>query len=368
MSFSLSIDKKSPIPVGKQLKTAILTYIRQASLPDGTALPSVQRIAEAAQVSLRTADLALQELVADGYCFRRPKRGTFVGARAVSQVKSLFGLWEAYSPDDHIIDLTYLLIQRSITELLTKSETETHMLLREPAKDIPFYTGISSFDFKGMLVYDNKLFHPMLELAARFPKQKFVFLNYQMEGLEQTPDNVRAVINDDFGGAYALLERYVAQGVRRLAVAAWPLSPSNRTYKERLRGCQQAAADYGVQFSLDKDLIQCDTIQQGNLQTKLRNSYLAAKRYLQSGRRPQLIIALNDTIALAFQQCVEEEGLAGQIQIAGYDCILSELVRLHGIPSMRIQYPQMCQCGLNLLTQDFQDAPKVTLIPPVFQS
>ncbi|MBP1582515.1 MAG: GntR family transcriptional regulator, partial [Victivallales bacterium] len=89
--------------MGKQLKTAILTYIRQASLPDGTALPSVQRIAEAAQVSLRTADLALQELVADGYCFRRPKRGTFFGARAASQVKSLFGLWEAHSPDDHII-------------------------------------------------------------------------------------------------------------------------------------------------------------------------------------------------------------------------------------------------------------------------
>ncbi|MBQ6471974.1 MAG: substrate-binding domain-containing protein [Victivallales bacterium] len=368
MSLAISIDRRLPIPVGKQLKTAILAYIRQTGLPDGAALPSVQRIAEAAGVSLRTADLALQELVSDGYCFRRPKRGTFVGARSVSQVKSLCGLWEEYSPEDSNIDLTGLSIQRGLTYQMRHSETETYMRMLDPAKDIPFYAGIPSFDFRGMLVYGNRLFLPMLELAKRFPQHRFVFLNNQMAELNHTPDNVRAVVNDDEGGAYALLERYIARGVRSVAVATWPLKPSDLTYEIRIQGFQKAASEYGLEFSQERDLIQCDTVRHGNFQAKFRSSYLAAKRYLQSGRRPDLVAAVNDTIALAFQKCLEEEGLDGQIQVVGYDCILGELVRLHGIPSMRVQYPQMCQCALDMLLHDFQSAPKVTCIPPVFQT
>lgn len=47
-------------------------------MTSGEKLPGIKEIAESAGVSLKTAERALDILIKNGICFRRPKRGTFV--------------------------------------------------------------------------------------------------------------------------------------------------------------------------------------------------------------------------------------------------------------------------------------------------
>ena len=55
-----------------QVKDSIIAAIRDGRLAPLSKLPPISQIAADAGVSLRTADLALQALIGEGYCFRRP--------------------------------------------------------------------------------------------------------------------------------------------------------------------------------------------------------------------------------------------------------------------------------------------------------
>lgn len=83
MEFNPVIDKNKPEPVYQQIKEQLLKLIRQDNLPPGTLMPSVKLVAAASGVSLRTADQAMQALVDEGICFRRPKKGTFVSGHGL---------------------------------------------------------------------------------------------------------------------------------------------------------------------------------------------------------------------------------------------------------------------------------------------
>ena len=93
MEFNPVIDKNKPEPVYQQIKEQLLKLIRQDNLPPGTLMPSVKLVAAASGVSLRTADQAMQALVDEGICFRRPKKGTFVSGHGLAAVKPLCGIW-----------------------------------------------------------------------------------------------------------------------------------------------------------------------------------------------------------------------------------------------------------------------------------
>ncbi len=76
MSFVLRSCAPEPIYVqlGQQLKE----HITRGKLTPGTPLPNIGTIANVAGVSIKTAERALNGLIHDGVCVRRPKKGTYV--------------------------------------------------------------------------------------------------------------------------------------------------------------------------------------------------------------------------------------------------------------------------------------------------
>ena len=80
MDFQFKTDKNSEQPIYRQLCEELKRYIAEHELHDGDALPSVGELAAAANVCVRTMDRALRELVRKKVCYRRPKKGTFVGS------------------------------------------------------------------------------------------------------------------------------------------------------------------------------------------------------------------------------------------------------------------------------------------------
>lgn len=78
-TLKINIQPDSPTSLYLQLKEQVKEYIIANKLTRGTLLPSIKIIALEAGVTLQTAERGMTELVREGICFRRPKKGTFVG-------------------------------------------------------------------------------------------------------------------------------------------------------------------------------------------------------------------------------------------------------------------------------------------------
>jgi GntR family transcriptional regulator len=76
--MDFEIIKHSPVPVYLQLKDIIFNDIKNGKYTEGQQLPTVKELSAQSGVSIRTAYLALEELVKSGSCFKRPKKGIFV--------------------------------------------------------------------------------------------------------------------------------------------------------------------------------------------------------------------------------------------------------------------------------------------------
>ncbi len=361
MNLVITIDKTRPMPVYQQIKEQLVSRIRQENLPPGALMPSIKLVAEAAGVSLRTADLAMQALVDEGFCFRRPKKGTFVADPDLFEVKPICGIWCSHDPQSTHENMVLSRLYQGISSAAVEKPLDASLIFDEPEKQIRLYDRIDSFDFRGILVLESNKFRRTLELARLFPDKKFVFLNYRMRGIESAPENVYAVVNDDFSGAYRLAERFITQGCRRIAVVSLRLpDPDDLTYQERLRGFRQAAADYSLDFDPAVDFMECSD----PLSNHQRMSYLATKKYLYSGHTPDVIFSTNDFLADGARRCIEDEGLSAKIQSVGYDCLDPELIVQNGLSSVQVEYAEMGRTGIDILASDRTDFPKVTKIEP----
>ena len=88
MQISFKIVQNSSTAFWIQVKDQIGNYISSNNIPSGTRLPCVSELAKQAGVSLKTSERALIELVKEGICFRRPKKGTFVGSDLLQKTSS----------------------------------------------------------------------------------------------------------------------------------------------------------------------------------------------------------------------------------------------------------------------------------------
>lgn len=78
--LTLSVDRRTPIPLYCQIRQKLLAEIDSGRLPAGSLLPSEQEIARQTGVSRMTARQTLKSLCHMGVTFSRRGRGTFVSA------------------------------------------------------------------------------------------------------------------------------------------------------------------------------------------------------------------------------------------------------------------------------------------------
>ncbi len=76
--MDIILDKNSSDAIYVQLSNQLKNYIAKKNLEPGAMLPDIKTIARSAKVSVKTAERALDKLIKEGICFRRPKKGTFV--------------------------------------------------------------------------------------------------------------------------------------------------------------------------------------------------------------------------------------------------------------------------------------------------
>jgi GntR family transcriptional regulator len=92
---SPSVDKRSDVPLYRQLFKKMAQQIADGTLKPGERLPSERELAEIARVSRTTARLAIDELVANGLVYREQGKGTFL---AQPHMRGLMG-FASFSED-----------------------------------------------------------------------------------------------------------------------------------------------------------------------------------------------------------------------------------------------------------------------------
>ena len=74
----IALDKKSTVPIYQQLTNAIVQHIRGGRLRRGLKMPGTRLMAGTLKIHRKTLQIALDELVAQGWLQIVPRKGTFV--------------------------------------------------------------------------------------------------------------------------------------------------------------------------------------------------------------------------------------------------------------------------------------------------
>jgi GntR family transcriptional regulator / MocR family aminotransferase len=76
--LTMTLDRSSPLSVHLQITQAVIDEIQRGRLPPGTPLPGTRTLAQQLGVNRKTAVLAYDELLAQGWIDLQAKRGAFV--------------------------------------------------------------------------------------------------------------------------------------------------------------------------------------------------------------------------------------------------------------------------------------------------
>ena len=76
----ITVDALSPVPPYEQVRSALATLINDRSLPVGTKLPTVRKLATDLGIAPNTVARAYRELEEAGLIETRGRAGSFVGA------------------------------------------------------------------------------------------------------------------------------------------------------------------------------------------------------------------------------------------------------------------------------------------------
>lgn len=359
--LKFNITENSGTAIYIQLKNEIKAAIKSGEIPPMSKLPSVSEIAETAGVSLRTADIALKELIREGICFRRPKKGTFAGSDMVYDKHRICGICSNLSfrlPHPYPM---YHCFYSGIAETAADIGIETVVMNNDIKKFLCRYEKSQEFDFRGIVAFDFDKFDILAALARDFPHKKFFYLNYCRNNFDIMPENMYAVINDDFKGAYRLVEHFISEQSEKFMILSQKLPGEDYTYKERVRGFLKGMEDYSSDGY--DDVIETACGQDSKQQVEY--AFLAVKKALRRGQMPDTILCTNDFLALGALRAAQSE--KADIMIAGYDGAFQNLFGDLYFTTTKVDFYEMARQALMIMEGKLEAVSNLIKILPEIQ-
>jgi DNA-binding LacI/PurR family transcriptional regulator len=361
MEIRFNIQNNSPDMLWQQVKDQLKNYISENKVPVGTQLPNVKVVALQAGVSLKTSERALQELVKEGTCFRRPKKGTFVGnGYAAPTVSRICGICHHENLDSFEGDILHSQVFQGI-RMESCNICDTFSLNGSPEESIRRYLEQRSFEMCGVIMLHWVNLTEGVDLANKFPDLRFIFVNYLVDNFENTPSNVYGVFNDDFGGAYQLADSLLTKGHKRFGIVS--LDQENQNYERRIEGFCSCVQSHGLKVPDDNILSAPRDKKVYNLDDLRELGQLQAEKLLDSDKVPSVIFAPNDYLAEGALQAIEANGMAGEIEVAGYDAFAPFRQQIK-FSTVAIDFEKMGRIAVKLLTDKSSYFSKITYVNP----
>ncbi len=356
-NLKLNMSEASSAPIYQQLQEQLLDYIQREKLAPGTRLPDVKTLATAAGVGVKTACRALDGLVNEGICCRRPKKGTFI-ADAITALnhpeqRNIVGLFHFSPLTDENAGTFAKMVFDGVSSEAERRNTDLIFMSGDTENTLRQYASVPGLTPRGMLVFSEN-YSEILSLAVTFPHMRFVIVNFYHEGFEDTPDNIYGVFNDDFGGSYTAADRFIAEGARHIGYLNMRLSDDN--YLMREQGAAAAAADSNVMFTaLD--------IPYSNKQSQMRIGYEAAPELLQMAPDLDVVMAANDNFAVGMASYLDDHMPGHNIRICGYDWFNLHLPYINTINSIAINFHRMGEKAIDMITGEKPRTKMLKLFP-----
>ena len=360
VNLAFEIQERSETAVYQQIGQQIKAYLLENASPPGTMLPNVRKIAALANVSLRTADLALTELVKEGICSRRPKKGTFVADPLRAATRRRICL--VTLPLGHETIATSIVDAILHRGMITKAcFLGVDVLITDSARTedaVSAYAASREMSLQGVVLTRGCDIKVVNRVAKERPAVKFVYANYRPKGFEDTGRNVCGVFNDEFGGAYHMALPLLCAGHRQFAVFSWDVDDEN--YRIRVKGFAAALAEQGI------DLPDSMIFHRSGDRIDDRKAFGhdTARKLLAKRGHPTAILCVNDQLAQGACRAVQELGLEGKIGVTGFDNIISGVRDEYHFPTAAIDFEGIGAKALEVIAANGVEYPKEIRIQP----
>jgi DNA-binding LacI/PurR family transcriptional regulator len=333
ISACFEIKTNSTEPLYRQIGSSLRRYIDENSLVEGDRMPELATIAKLAGVSIRTAYIAMQELIKQGICYKRPKNGCFVGAKPEAGLRTMCGIYSreyVFSQPDVIHGCIF----KGISRLTDQNLISPVLFSADPETNIRFYQGLAGVDFTGVVMLAWQSLEEGVRLAEKFPQLRFVYVNYEMAGFDNTPENVYGVFNDDFGGGYQICQNAVSQGGRNVRILT--VETGDLNYKNREEGMLAALRDNNLPASPRQI---CSGGAKGNRTLEEIGGMLAAELFTDD-RKPDTLLCTNDLLAQGALEWLNGKGIS-DVKVTGYDNLFPSLGMRYGISTVAVDFEKM---------------------------
>lgn len=159
----ISIDKKSPIPIYRQIEDALREQITSGLLRPYDLIPSENELSKILDVSPMTVRQAMGQLVKDGFAYRERGRGTFVASpRLDHPLTRMVGFSEdmkarGLQPGSSILEFKQLTAPAEIAELLQVKVGELVLYIKRTRHLDGHPVGIHETYLRGVTITRNEL-------------------------------------------------------------------------------------------------------------------------------------------------------------------------------------------------------------------
>jgi len=185
------------------------------------------------------------------------------------------------------------------------------------------------------------------------------FLQYHIKGIEDTPDNVFAIYNDDFSGAYQISDFFIQEtGAKKIAVLG--IDTFDENYRNRIAGYTQALADNNISFNAN--LVKFRPEHEDGRHVEMAEQMI--NELLDENDDLDAVICLHDKLAEGAYHYLENAKLGKKIQVSGFDNVFPEITQNLNLSTVAVDYKGMGEKAVDVLFQKKNYCPKITRLMP----
>jgi GntR family transcriptional regulator, arabinose operon transcriptional repressor len=336
------VNDTSPMPKYLQAREILTEAIRSGTLLPGAKLPSTQELSAQFNISLITAQKALEGLVESGWLRREVGRGTFVrdDVLTASQTsrKVSVGLLFDETAQVNFNDFYHSTLIDSL-----------RLAAREDADQIEFF-------FQESLAYTPRnrdrvgaiCIHPPTDAVERVRRLSKRVPTVVLGG--SFPGTALACVDcDNTSGAQQAVQHLLELGHQRIMVLSGPMNLSNS--RDRARGATNALVSNGLLLDTRDVIVSREAI------TLDADARAAVERRLSDVDRPTAVVAGGFYLALAAIQAARSAGLSipDDLSVVGFDDPASAPLLAPPLTTVRQPLAEMAELAFRLLRRMQQD-------------
>ena len=335
MNGSINMTTANTVPKYCQIKSMIINMIKTGKFKENTKIYSESMLAKEFYANRNTVAKALNELVLEGYIYRKQGIGSFVSPQKPKQKTGNIGVVV------HNVENKFYSIIARYVEAAAK-QNDYHVILCNTEESLNTEREVMT-----SLVENNKvdgIITTPINLTSHEEQKLFVELQQRnMPFVQLFPhqyiETMNQIFVDYYQGAKKATEMLFDYGRRNICFVI----TKNRHYydiSQRIKGFREVVESRGFDFTMID--VPWPDEQEG---------YNLSKKIIDMPERPDGVVAVNDETAIGLLKGFRDQNISvpEDIALVGFDDINYASDYSIQLSTIRYDYPEMCDIAVKTL-------------------